>query len=98
MPDELKTDYSRFNKSQKFLFMQRMLQQKEGELASELKRLFGLDDRTLRRYLSDFKEMDLPIRTERCINDQGLRDRRIWIDTSSSRVDSQSSRSGNYWT
>ena len=85
MLDPRQKDYSKFNKAQKFLFMQKMLQQKEGALASALKRLFSLDDRTLRRYLSDFKEMELPIRTERCINEYGNRDRRIWIDASYQR-------------
>ena len=78
-------DYSKFNKSQKFVFMIQLLQQKEGALASELKDKFDLkNDRTLRRYIHDLKEMNLPIRIERTTN-EGDKDRRLWIDANFQR-------------
>ena len=73
-------DISKFNKSQKFVMMLHQLQQKEGVFVSELKKHFSLDDRTLRRYLHDLKSMDLPIRSERTKNPQGVKDRKLWLD------------------
>jgi len=79
-------DYSKFNKSQKFVFMVQLLQRKEGVLASELKDRFDLqNDRTLRRYIHDLKEMDLPIRIER-VSEDGEKDRRLWIDANYQRT------------
>ena len=56
------------------------LQQKEGVFVSDLKQDFSLDDRTLRRYLHDLKEMELPILSEKATNKQGQRDRKLWLD------------------
>lgn len=68
---------SRLNKSQKFVKLLEALQASGGARASELMARFDLDDRTLRRYLADLRELDLPLYTE------GRGDsRRIWIDAS----------------
>ena len=65
------------NKSQKFVKLLEALQTSGGARASELMARFDLDDRTLRRYLADLRELDLPLYTE------GRGDsRRIWIDAS----------------
>ena len=80
-------DYSKFNKSQKFVFMVQLLQRKEGVLVSELKDKFDIkNDRTLRRYIHDLKEMDLPIRFERISDDDGEKDRKMWIDANYQRT------------
>jgi predicted DNA-binding transcriptional regulator YafY len=81
------TDYSKFNKSQKFVFMVQLLQRTEGALVSELKDKFDLkNDRTLRRYIHDLKDMNLPIRFERISDDEGEKDRRMWIDANYQRT------------
>lgn len=68
---------ARLNKSQKFVKLLEALQASGGARASELMARFDLDDRTLRRYLADLRELDLPLYTE------GRGDsRRIWIDAS----------------
>ena len=80
-------DFTDFNKAQKFVLMVQLLQRKEGALASELKDTFDLkNDRTLRRYIHDLKEMDLPIQVERISDDEGERDRRLWIDANYQRT------------
>lgn len=68
---------ARLNKSQKFVKLLEALQASGGARASELMERFDLDDRTLRRYLADLRELNLPLYTE------GRGDsRRIWIDAS----------------
>jgi predicted DNA-binding transcriptional regulator YafY len=65
------------NKSQKFVRLIEALQRPGGARACDLMDRFGLDDRTLRRYLADLREIDLPLNTE------GRGDtRRLWIDAS----------------
>ena len=52
-------DDTKLNKSQKFVRVLELLQRHEGVTASELMSRFQLDDRTLRRYLSDLRDIDL---------------------------------------
>lgn len=70
-------DDSKLNKSQKFVRILELLQGHEGVTAAELMERFELDDRSLRRYLSDLRDLDLPIHSE----GRGNR-RRLWIDPS----------------
>ena len=67
--------------------MVQLLQRKEGVLVSELKDKFDIkNDRTLRRYIHDLKEMDLPIRFERISDNDGEKDRKMWIDANYQRT------------
>lgn len=68
-------DDTKLNKSQKFVRVLELLQRHEGVTASELMSRFELDDRTLRRYLSDLRNIELPIHSE----GRGAR-RRLWMD------------------
>jgi predicted DNA-binding transcriptional regulator YafY len=70
-------DESKLNKSQKFVRIIELLQTTDGISAAELIARFNLDDRTLRRYLSDMRELNLPIHAE----GRGTK-RRLWIDRS----------------
>jgi len=58
------------NKAQKLVRMVELMTRRGGVRASELKSRFDVDSRTLRRYLADLKEMNLPI------NDDGMGDDR----------------------
>ena len=49
------------NKAQKFVSILTDLQQPGGVSADELIDRYGLDDRTLRRYLADLREIDVPV-------------------------------------
>jgi len=71
---------SKYNKSQKFVLLLQKLQQKDGAFAGDLKEEFDLDDRTLRRYLKDLKDLELPIQKKRATTPGGYKDQRIWID------------------
>jgi predicted DNA-binding transcriptional regulator YafY len=70
-------DESKLNKSQKFVRIIELLQGSEGISAAELMARFELDDRTLRRYLADMRDLELPILSE----GRGGK-RRLWIDAS----------------
>lgn len=70
-------DEKLLNKSQKFVRIIELLQTNEGISAAELMERFGLDDRTLRRYLADMKDLELPLHSE----GRGTK-RRLWIDAS----------------
>jgi predicted DNA-binding transcriptional regulator YafY len=52
------------NKSQKFVRILEIVQRRGGVTATELMGRFDLDVRTLRRYLTDLKDLGLPIRDE----------------------------------
>jgi len=52
------------NKGQKLVKMMELMTRRGGARAVELSGRFGLDARTLRRYLSDLRELDLPVRDE----------------------------------
>lgn len=52
------------NKSQKLVKMLELMTRRGGVQASELCDRFDLDARTLRRYLADLRELDLPLRDE----------------------------------
>lgn len=52
------------NKSQKFVRIFTIVQRRGGVSAHELMERFALDQRTLRRYLADFKDLGLPLRDE----------------------------------
>ena len=52
------------NKSQKFVRMLQLIQRRGGVNAQVLIDRFGLDARTLRRYLADFREIGLPVNDE----------------------------------
>lgn len=54
-------DPATLNKSQKFVRLVELMQRKGGIKAEEAMEQFELDGRTLRRYLSDLKELGLPI-------------------------------------
>lgn len=49
------------NKAQKLVKMVELMTRRGGVSAAELSRRFDLDARTLRRYLADLKDMDIPI-------------------------------------
>ena len=70
----------KYNKSQKFVLLLQKLQQKNGAFAGDLKAEFDLDDRTLRRYIKDLRELSLPIQKKREVTPEGFKDQRIWID------------------
>ena len=70
-------DDNNLNKSQKFIRILELLQGHDGVTASELMERFGLDDRSLRRYLADMRDLDLPILSE----GRGSK-RRLWLDPS----------------
>lgn len=59
------------NKSQKLVRLVQLLQRRGGVTATELMGKFGLDARTLRRYIEDLLEMDIPVL------DQGHHDERV---------------------
>jgi predicted DNA-binding transcriptional regulator YafY len=52
------------NKGQKLVRMLELMTRRGGVRASELAERFELDARTLRRYLADLRELDLPVRDE----------------------------------
>jgi predicted DNA-binding transcriptional regulator YafY len=52
------------NKSQKMVKMVELMTRRGGVQASELCQRFDLDPRSLRRYLSDLRNLDLPLRDE----------------------------------
>lgn len=52
------------NKAQKLVKMVELMTRRGGVRASELVQRFDLDPRSLRRYLSDLRELDLPLRDE----------------------------------
>jgi proteasome accessory factor B len=52
------------NKGQKLVKMLELMARRGGVRASELVERFELDARTLRRYLADMRELDLPVRDE----------------------------------
>ena len=68
------------NKSQRFVRIVELLQRSEGVRAGELMGRFDLDDRSLRRYLKDLREMGLPLRDE----GRGA-SRRFWLDAAYGR-------------
>lgn len=59
-----------FNKAQKFVRMLEVMTRRGGVRAAELMERFDLDARTLRRYLADLREIDIPIRDEGRGNDR----------------------------
>jgi proteasome accessory factor B len=68
------------NKAQRFVRIVELLQRQGGVSAGELMGLFDLDDRSLRRYLKDLREMDLPLQSE----GRGAT-RRFWLDAAYGR-------------
>lgn len=69
------------NKAQKLVRLLHVLQRRGGATAVELMTRFDLDARTLRRYLVDLKEIDIPL------SDEGTGDHRsITLDPSWSRT------------
>jgi predicted DNA-binding transcriptional regulator YafY len=68
------------NKAQRFVRIVELLQRQGGISAGELMGRFDLDDRSLRRYLKDLREMDLPLRDE----GRGST-RRFWLDANYGR-------------
>jgi len=64
---------TRLNKSQKFVRVLSDMQDPEGVLADDLIERYDLDDRTLRRYLSDLRAIDVPIQDEGRGSDRLLR-------------------------
>ena len=71
---------SQLNKAQRFVRIVELLQQPGGISAGDLMGRFDLDDRSLRRYLADLREMELPIRSD----GRGAT-RRFWMDASYGR-------------
>jgi predicted DNA-binding transcriptional regulator YafY len=57
-------DESKLKKAQRFVRIIQLMQQQGGVEASDLLARFDLDDRTLRRYLADLKDLGIPIRDE----------------------------------
>lgn len=57
-------DDASLNKSQKFVRMLQLIQRRGGVNAQVLIDRFGLDSRTLRRYLADLREIGLPVHDE----------------------------------
>lgn len=54
----------KLNKAQKFVCLLTELQRQGGVRADELIDRYGLDDRTLRRYLADLRDIDVPVSDE----------------------------------
>lgn len=52
---------SKLNKAQKFVRFLELLLQPEGVRVVDVMERFGVDDRTLRRYVSDLRSMDVPV-------------------------------------
>ena len=75
MPSTEPLDDAQLNKAQKFVRMVEVLQASGGANAYDLMQRFGLDDRSLRRYLSDLRDIGLPIEHV----GRGA-DRRLWLD------------------
>ena len=65
------TGLADLNKGQKLVKMVELMTRRGGVRAHELIERFGLDARTLRRYLADLRELDLPVR------DDGRGDERV---------------------
>lgn len=57
-------DPSRLNKAQKFVKMLEVMTRRGGVRAQELMDRFEIDARTLRRYLADLRDIDVPIQDE----------------------------------
>jgi len=74
-------DEKHLNKAQRLVRITELMQQGSGVTAAQLMARFDLDDRTLRRYISDLQGLDLPLRTE----GRGA-GRRFWIDASYRRA------------
>jgi len=69
------------NKAQKLVKMLDLMTRRGGVRAQELMDRFELDSRTLRRYLADLKEMDLPIRDEGRSDDRLISIDPVWRRT-----------------
>lgn len=69
------------NKSQKFVRLLEEMQGPGGVTAGEVMARFDLDDRTLRRYLADLRELGLPVQA-----DGRSHTRRLWVDASYRRT------------
>ena len=57
-------DEVELNKSQKFVRILEALQEPGGSNVYDLMTRFGLDDRTMRRYISDLRDLGLPLESE----------------------------------
>ncbi len=75
-PTPLRADID-LNKSQKFVRLLEVLQEPGGAMAYDLMNRFGLDDRTLRRYISDLRDLNLPVMT-----DGRGPERKVWMSPS----------------
>ena len=83
IPDELDAelegvvpiDDAQLNKAQKFIRLLESMQAQGGITTGEVISRFGLDDRTLRRYLADLRELGLPVHA----SGRG-HERKLWID------------------
>ncbi len=73
-------DESHLNKAQKFVRVVELLQAPGGTTSAELMGRFGLDDRSLRRYLADLRQLDMPVLSK----GRGP-SRRLWLDPSYGR-------------
>lgn len=56
-----KTDTSGLNKGQKLVRMVEWMQRRNGIRTDDLEEHFGLDSRTLRRYIADLRDLGLPV-------------------------------------
>lgn len=74
-------DDAALNKSQKLVRILQMLQRRGGVTAFELMGRFELDSRTLRRYLEDLQEMDIPV-----VEDGYHANRTVTLDRSYARA------------
>jgi predicted DNA-binding transcriptional regulator YafY len=80
-PASAELDESSLNKAQKFVRILELLQSGGGLNAYDLMARFGLDDRSMRRYLSDLRDVGVPVET----SGRGD-DRRLWLDPSYRRT------------
>jgi proteasome accessory factor B len=69
------------NKGQKLVKMMELMTRRGGVRAQELMDRFELDARSLRRYLADLREMDLPIRDEGRSDDRLISIDPVWRRT-----------------
>jgi predicted DNA-binding transcriptional regulator YafY len=69
------------NKAQKLVKMVELMTRRGGVNASELVQRFDLDPRSLRRYLADLRELDLPLRDEGRSDDRLISIDPIWRRT-----------------
>lgn len=73
------------NKSQKLILLLDELKQPNGAFADDLIEKFELDERSLRRYICDLKEIDIPVEKKRDTKPDGRKEQRFWVSANYQR-------------